>query len=105
MKATKKYITLLLIFCLITCSLFSINVMASFNDDSDDYSEEFQPMMAMTCDEYGNPNWSSLDDAMNYYGNDYEYSELDEPITIGDKTYTHYYTFSDGSRMYFGVSG
>ena len=41
-------------------------------------------------------NWSSLEDAMDYYGNDFTY-------TYCGGYYNYYYSFSDGSRMYFHV--
>ncbi|MBE6749667.1 MAG: hypothetical protein E7560_00695 [Ruminococcaceae bacterium] len=47
-------------------------------------------------DQYG-ATWSSLDAAMNYYGTDYTY-------TYCGGYYNYYYTFSDGSRMYFRVA-
>ncbi len=40
--------------------------------------------------------WSSLDAAMNYYGRDFTYAYC-------GGYYNYYYTFSDGSRMYFRV--
>ena len=47
-------------------------------------------------DQYG-ATWSSLGAAMNYYGTDYTY-------TYCGGYYNYYYTFSDGSRMYFRVA-
>lgn len=47
-------------------------------------------------DQYG-ATWSSLDAAMNYYGTDYTY-------TYCGGYYNYYYTFSDGSKMYFRVA-
>lgn len=47
-------------------------------------------------DQYG-ATWSSLDAAMNYYGRDFTY-------TYCGGYYNYYYTFSDGSRMYFRVA-
>lgn len=47
-------------------------------------------------DEYADRTWSSLDDAKDYYGWDYTY-------TYCGGYYNYYYTFSDGSRMYFHV--
>ena len=46
--------------------------------------------------QYGYDGWSSLDAAMNYYGRDFTY-------TYCGGYYNYYYTFSDGSRMYFRV--
>ena len=46
--------------------------------------------------QYG-ATWSSLDAAMNYYGTDFTY-------TYCGGYYNYYYTFSDGSRMYFRVA-
>ncbi len=46
-------------------------------------------------DQYG-ATWSSLDAAMNYYGTDFTYTYC--------RGYYNYYTFSDGSRMYFRVA-
>ena len=47
-------------------------------------------------DQYG-ATWGSLDAAMDYYGTDYTY-------TYCGGYYNYYYTFSDGSRMYFRVA-
>lgn len=52
--------------------------------------------MRTSGDQYGYDGWSSLDAAMNYYGRDYTY-------TYCGGYYNYYYTFSDGSRMYFRV--
>jgi hypothetical protein len=62
-------------------------------------------MAANDCnsDEYGYDEWSSLEAAKKYYGSDFSYTALEEPEYHNGKWYTHYYTFSDGSRMYFGV--
>ena len=46
--------------------------------------------------QYSNYSWSSLEDAMDYYGNDFTY-------TYCGGYYNYYYSFSDGSRMYFHV--
>ncbi len=45
--------------------------------------------------QYG-ATWNSLDDAMNHYGTDFTY-------TYCGGYYNYYYSFSDGSRMYFRV--
>lgn len=45
---------------------------------------------------YSNVTWSSLDAAMDYYGRDFTYTSC-------EGYYNYYYTFSDGSRMYFHV--
>lgn len=47
-------------------------------------------------DQYG-ATWSSLDAAMDYYGRDFTY-------TYCGGYYNYYYTFADGSRMYFRVA-
>ena len=52
--------------------------------------------MRTSGDQYGYDNWSSLTAAKNYYGTDFEY-------TYCGGYYNYYYTFSDGSRMYFRV--
>lgn len=46
--------------------------------------------------QYG-ASWGSLEDAMNYYGTDFTYTYC------GGGYYNYYYTFADGSRMYFHV--
>jgi len=55
-------------------------------------------------DSYGRSDWDSLAAAQSYYGTGFTYSSLSTPITQNGNTYTHYYTFSNGTRMYFGVS-
>lgn len=66
-------------------------------DNNTDTENELQPMMAAPCDQYGSTQWSSLSDAQKYYGTDFTYTYC------GGYPYNYYYTFSDGSRMYFGV--
>lgn len=50
-------------------------------------------------DIYGATGWSSLSAAKAYYGLGFTYTYC------GGNPYNYYYTFSDGSRMYFGVKG
>jgi len=52
--------------------------------------------MGTSGNQYGYDGWSSLDAAMDYYGRDDTY-------TYCGGYYNIYYTFSDGSRMYFRV--
>ena len=52
--------------------------------------------MRTSGDEYSNRTWSSLDAAKDYYGWDFTY-------TYCGGYYNYYYTFADGSRMYFHV--
>ena len=49
-----------------------------------------------TGDQYGRTDWPSIDAAKKYYGMDWVYTPC-------DGYYNWYYTFSDGSRMYFRV--
>lgn len=50
-----------------------------------------------SCADQTGATWSSLEAAMKYYGTDYTY-------TYCGGYYNYYYTFSDGSRMYFRVA-
>ena len=52
--------------------------------------------MRTSGNQYGYDGWSFLDAAMDYYGRDYTY-------TYCGGYYNYYYTYSDGSRMYFRV--
>ena len=72
---------------------------------SEEPTSELMPMMARECgvDDYGYAEWTSLEAAMNHYGTDFTYTTLKTPIIRNGNIYTHYYTFSDGRRMYFGV--
>ena len=47
-----------------------------------------------TGDQYGRTDWPSIDEAKKHYGMDWVYTPC-------DGYYNWYYTFSDGSRMYF----
>ena len=58
---------------------------------------ELKPMMAAGCDQYGYSGWGSLGAAQNYYGTGFSYTYC------GGYPYNYYYSFSDGSHMYFGV--
>ena len=49
-------------------------------------------------DSYGRTDWPSLGEAINYYGSGYTYTYC------GGNPYNYFYTFSDGSRMFFGVN-
>ena len=53
--------------------------------------------MRTSGNQYADRTWSSLDAAKDYYGWDYTYTYC------GGGYYNYYYTFSDGSRMYFHV--
>lgn len=53
--------------------------------------------MRSSGDQFSSRTWSSLSAAKNYYGHDFTYTHC-----IG--YYNYYYTFSDGSRMYFRVA-
>ncbi len=57
---------------------------------------------ARCSDQYGKTGWPSLGAAQAYYGLDFSYFSI-IPFVYKGGLYTHYYTFSDGSRMYFGV--
>lgn len=50
---------------------------------------------------YGNTDWLNIELAMAYYGTDYEYNQCYK--TYNGSIYNYYYSFSDGTRMYFGV--
>ncbi len=52
--------------------------------------------MRTSGNQYADRTWSSLDAAKDYYGWDFTY-------TYCGGYYNYYYTFSDGSRMYFHV--
>lgn len=52
--------------------------------------------MRTSGDQYGRDDWESLDAAMNYYGRDFTY-------TYCGGYYNYYYTFTNGTKMYFRV--
>lgn len=89
--------TIIILSTFITVSAISQDVeVPPLVDVSNDY-DELQPAMASVCNQYGSTNWSSLQAAKNYYGNDFDY------VYCGGGLYNYYYVFADGSRMYFGV--
>ena len=105
----KRLITSILTFCILlgiagTCmNVSAVEEMVAIS--TEEPAQELTPMMAGECcdDDYGYAEWSSLEDAMNTYGTGYTYTKLSTPIIRSGNIYTHYYTFSNGSRMYFGV--
>lgn len=77
------------------------NVVISLSENTDIHSVSdmlfysFTTMRTST-NEYADRTWGSLDDAKDYYGWDFTY-------TYCGGYYNYYYTYSDGSRMYFHV--
>lgn len=63
------------------------------------YSGVILPTCYSPGDTLGRTNWSSLAAAKRYYGSDLTYYSC----AGGGSPYTHYYCFSDGSKMFFGV--
>lgn len=50
---------------------------------------------------YGRSNWGSFAAAQSYYGTGLSYYSCN--VNYGGTHYNYYYTFSDNTRMYFGV--
>lgn len=70
---------------------------------SDKSVEELMASYSTACgDQYGYTGWSSLGAAQAYYGYAFPYFSV-IPFFYCGLRYTHYYKFSNGSRMYFGV--
>ena len=107
-KTSKRGIAAILTLCILldiagTCVYAASAMTEETVTATEGTTQELVPMMASACDDYGYTGWASLDAAMNYYGTDFTYTTLRNPIIRNGNIYTHYYTFSDGSRMYFGV--
>lgn len=99
----RKFLIYALIFVLLLSPILSVSAYAS-GDDSDDgvsVCANFYPIYYDDCT-WGFTGWETLGAAMAYYGAGYSYSSC-TPFTYNGNTYNHYYTFTDGSRCYFGV--
>jgi hypothetical protein len=93
--------------CMANVPLYAVAIIPDgIIEENLDGEDELMPMGASDCpdgDQYGYTQWKSLNAAMKYYGSDFDYEELETPLVQDGKVYTHYYLFSDGSKMYLGV--
>ena len=109
-KGYERYLCVFLILSII-CSILGIGVFATSIDVIEGFNEkELTPENANRCggssgNQWGATNWKSLDDAKNYYGTAFTYVALPEPIINIFGIYTHYFLYTNGDRMYFGVLG
>ena len=107
MKTTKRAIGVLLVMSVLVCNLFSTAIAANaveenhMGEEATAASVVFPSLFGGGGDQYGYVGWGSLSDAKAYYGYDLSYYACNH--TYNNVTYNYYYTFSDNSRMYFGV--
>lgn len=102
----KKLLSFILVLTLIAAILPVPTLALTEVTDSSSEIKSENPSTVAPCncilnqqDIYGATGWVSLSAAQAYYGTDFSYTYC------GGNPYNYYYTFSDGSRMFFGVKG
>ena len=106
-KLIKNFMTILLLgLILLFNPMYDVSAEEYCNDVTESsingvasYSGVNLPTCYSPGDTLGRTNWPSLAAAKNYYGTDFTYYSCGG----GGFPYTHYYCFSDGSKMFFGV--
>lgn len=95
-------IVLILTFLSTPCYAQCARIDSTQSCSNDNTSSPMRIGFEEVCfDQYGYTGWGSLGAAMDCYGHDYTYTYCGS--AYGDSAYNYYYSFSDGSKMFFGV--
>ncbi len=109
MKRIFRFIVLTLLvsimICNIGCFVSATQIENENNHESLEGIDKRIILHECLTDAYGNSygatNWGSLDAAKARYGWNWNYGECS--VYYAGGYYNHYYCFSDGTKMYFGV--
>lgn len=114
MTIKKNFLSIFLVIFAFFSLMYTFNVYAEQEIIYLSEDLEMQPEQSNGCNQYGRTDWPSIEDACNYYLGNNNWTYYPDTNTWRgagliiqqrqnlNLTYNYFYTFSDGTRMYFG---